>query len=207
MKKICESDEIGAVEAGRKVDVLRAWKSSGVFLGNDESRHSIMAREGPDWERNPTWTEKFKSFRDYQRGRMVMLAGKRGTGKTQLSICLAWSWMHQPNGPRTFLYAVADKIIRQIQEAIGDGAKSAVMERFAKADLLVIDEEDRRARSESADRTFVELFDARYQFRKTTIIVSNRATQDEIQTAVGESIFSRLGEVGGVAWCRWDGFR
>lgn len=166
-----------------------------------------------DAGRHPKWL----AYRDllveqagYARGYLVGLLGISGTGKTQM----ATSVIHRCAGQLlTCRYVKALKLFAEIRKAYTPVARGEsgvsdddLIDRFAKYDLLVIDEAHQRAESIFETNTLISLLDRRYDARKCTIMIANQDRQ-AFAESVGDSIVSRIHEAGEVLTCDWPTFR
>ena len=153
-------------------------------------------------------------------GSIFALAGKRGTGKTQLATNIAGALL-LPN-PRDAsrrdeltwpLYTTAKAYFREIKESWSpteDGrhhaTESDVLERFTLPCLLVIDEAHVRSESKWEDDQLAELVDRRCYRGKDTLILSN-LDRKTLSAALGPSIVSRIHERGSFVEFDWPSFR
>ncbi len=139
------------------------------------------------------------------KGIMVALIGKRGTGKTQLAVDLI---RQQCNAGGWAKYCRAMEFFGAIKSAWKkDGPdEDEMVKRFTRPGLLVIDEAQVRSESKWENDQLTNMVDIRYGDMKDTIFIAN-LTAGEFEKSIGESIYSRLTETGGVIVCDWQSFR
>ena len=156
---------------------------------------------------HPEWTDAFNRAADMLgTGMIVSMLGDRGTGKTQLAICLCRE-LHQRK--KTFRYVTAYEMFSSIKETYRDDSQiseDVVMRYLINPELLVIDELNEANRTTWEGHVLTHLVDIRYQKERDTLLVSNYR-RDQFDDAVGDSIVSRIEETGGYIECRWGSFR
>lgn len=147
-------------------------------------------------------------------GRLCVLSGDRGRGKTQIATYIAWK--RGQNGKRCGLYTRAFDMC----ESIIGFDREEKMARFQRAAFLVVDECHRLEPKHLV--TLESIIDDRYANQRSTIIIGNWVTEAGIQNGeivdgvrlfgLGPSLADRIAEhkankTGGIVWCRWDSYR
>lgn len=181
------------------------------------TRHVNIAlpTEGP-------WFEAAKkAYLALKAGGIVVLYGDRGTGKTFMAYDLAQQSQEFPEPvfppdefghrkPRPAIYRTAMRAFLEIRDTFRRGSEKSeleLMDEFAEAALLVIDEIQERGESAFEDQKLTAIIDARYQHCRPTLIIGNYATKAEFSASVSPSILSRMQEGGGAIHCDWPSFR
>lgn len=137
-------------------------------------------------------------------GALIGLLGNRGTGKTRLA-CEVMRAM----APRFGHYTTAMALFLRLRAACrGDTPESehSITHELASAPLLILDEIQERGETEWEDRVLTHLIDRRYGARLPTLLLANLTTEAFI-AQVGESIYSRMQETGGVMELRGESYR
>lgn len=137
-------------------------------------------------------------------GAIIALVGERGTGKTQLAVsCIRAACRSELQA----VYTTAMDIFIDLRDAYKlQESERAVLLRFQRPALLVIDEAQERGESAWEDRMLTALIDYRYSQMRDTIIISNLKRTD-FEASMGSSIVSRMVETGGIVECNWPSFR
>lgn len=178
-----------------------AWKNAGV-----PARHADFNLA--DVNQKAEWMSKLHALVGMAgRGYLVSLLGDRGTGKTQLAAATIRSHCDHAAKPSA-RYVRAMEFFMAVKESYRqDGpTEAAQIHKFASPSLLVVDEAHERGGSDWENRLFTHLIDLRYAEGRDTILVSNQKPE-AFKASVGESIYSRLVETGGVMVCEWPSFR
>jgi DNA replication protein DnaC len=81
-----------------------------------------------------------------------------------------------------------------------------MLDDFARASLLVIDEIGVGFGSEAEQVQLFDIIDARYKHRRPTILLSNLPAKD-LKTALGERAYDRLREGSQILVCQWGSYR
>ena len=140
-------------------------------------------------------------------GRCLMLFGGVGTGKTHLAASVIGEVV---NGGKTKpVYTTARDMIRSIRAAWGNRQldEMEIINRYALADILVIDEIGVQFGSEAELILMFEIIDKRYGSRLPTVFISNLSLV-EIKQILGDRIIDRIKEDDGlVIEMRWDSKR
>ena len=138
-------------------------------------------------------------------GSLIVLLGKRGTGKTQLAVDLVAD-MCELGGESKYLKVM--DLFREIRSCYRPDGPDEVktIAKLCQYRTLVIDEAHERSDSEWENRTLTNIIDRRYDAMRSTILVSNM-TREAFAAAVGPSIVSRTHESGVVVVCDWPSFR
>lgn len=187
-----EAEEREHKERGRAL-----WDASGV-----PARHSgfDMPKEGP-------WRVAYDDLKvKLGTGFLYVAMGNRGTGKTQIGTCLIGRACFKEL--KNCLYIKALDVFIALREAYrkdGD-AESAVIRRFVKPDLLVIDAMEERGETAFEDRLLNHIIDKRYDNCDDTLLITNQ-TPEAFATSAGASIISRIHETGDKIVCDWESFR
>ncbi|HEX2972655.1 MAG TPA: ATP-binding protein [Tepidisphaeraceae bacterium] len=184
---------------GQSIDAARCWRDSGVperHKGKIKLRHDAT---GP-------WGETYRRLCDrLPQGPLIVLLGKRGTGKTQLAACLLADLCRAGGMVR---YLKTMDLFREIRACYRPDGPNEVktVNQLCRYAGLVLDEAHERSDSEWENRTLSNIVDRRYDAMRTTILVSNM-TKEAFAQAVGPSIVSRIHESGEVVTCDWASFR
>ena len=131
-------------------------------------------------------------------GPLIILIGDRGTGKTVMATW--WAGMMGFG-----LYTKAFDFFAAVRKTYHEDSKvreHEVLERYRKADFLVLDEAQERKESDWENMTLTNLIDKRYDALKPTVIITN-LKQDALDAALGPSIIRRATETGGIVDCNW----
>lgn len=141
------------------------------------------------------YAERF-SVRPATEGTGLMLIGKTGTGKTHLAAAIANKIIE--NGYQA-VYSVADQMIRDIRASWGGkGDESEAIKKFVSPDLLIIDEIGAGHSSESEKTHYFQVINARYEEVKPTILITNLALDELIET-IGDRSVDRMRDASGSA--------
>lgn len=144
---------------------------------------------------------------------ILVLAGARGAGKTQLAILALAKAANQPQNTaydsgivryyrtRTLLGEVKGTYSREASQSESD-----ILRQMAAIRFLVIDEYAAAGLSETDRAILQELFDRRYEDCKRTIIITN-ARRDSLKSVMDDSTLSRTQETGVIFECTWPSFR
>lgn len=138
-------------------------------------------------------------------GGLVVLLGKRGTGKTQLAVCLL---AEACRAGKTGRYLKALDLFREIRNCYRKDGPSELetVDKLCGLGCLVLDEAHERSDSEWENRTLTNIIDRRYDAVRSTVLVSNM-DKAGFAESVGPSIVSRIHECGRTKVCDWASFR
>lgn len=147
-----------------------------------------------------------KMFRDFivseRSWAALLLVGETGTGKTLLACEVAEALME--NLAMSVHYVTAKGLISEIQATYGREGKSEEEEidRFARYDLLMIDEIDVKPDRENANLLLNEVISRRYNANKPVVAITNQPIAT-LARHIGDRAFSRLNEnafIGAFTW-------
>ncbi len=149
---------------------------------------------------------------------ILVLAGTRGTGKTQLAVlALAKAVINCRRSKGGFSYEFdgvghyyrVRTLLGTVKETYSPDEPESEMEllrRLASTPYMVLDEYAAVGLSETDRAILQELFDRRYEQLRRTIIITN-VTRDGLQDVMDDSTLSRIQETGVVLECTWPSFR
>ena len=150
---------------------------------------------------------EFKAHQGHS-GRCMTMLGNTGTGKTHLACAVALCVIKRYGG--TARFSSVSEINRLVRESKSYNAKHSeteVIEAFGNYDLLIVDEVGIQSGSDAESRALFDVFNARYQNMNPTIFISN-LNKDQLKAALGERIYDRIKEGGGVILgFDWDSYR
>jgi hypothetical protein len=135
------------------------------------------------------------------RPQLVMLVGPRGVGKTALACALVRRYREGDAYNRAYIRDTAD-LLNEIIGAPWEH-KNRIRERYRRAGLVVLDELQERDGSRLSELELVGLINARYAARRVTVLLSN-LSREAVPENVGDSIWRRLSEEGGIHVCAWQ---
>ncbi len=150
----------------------------------------------PSSEESKPSSEESKPSQEHS-GRCIVMIGDTGTGKSHLACAVASHVIKKYCG--TARFTSVSEINRLVRESKGYNAKyseTEVIEAFGNYDLLIVDEVGIQSGSDAESRALFDVFNARYQNKKSTIVISN-LNQAQVKEALGQRIFDRLKEGGG----------
>ena len=154
------------------------------------------AKQEEVFNRVVAFSEEFKPSQEHS-GRCIVMIGDTGTGKSHLACAVASLVIKEYCG--TARFTSVSEINRLVRESKGYNAKyseTEVIEAFGNYDLLIVDEVGIQSGSDAESRALFDVFNARYQNMKSTIVISN-LNQAQVREALGQRIFDRLKEGGG----------
>ena len=146
--------------------------------------------------------------------RLLVLAGDRGRGKTQIAAFIAYHRLTKGHDSGVYIRAF------DLLTAISGHDKQTRLSAFQRVPFLCIDEVHT---VEAKHLPVLEsIIDDRYANRRPTMLIGNWMTQEGICSGetvngrringLGETIMDRINEhqkhkTGGVVWCRWNSYR
>ena len=191
----------------RRIDELLG--NSGIpkrFQGKTFDNYQLSkdnAKQEEVFNRIVAFSEEFKPSSEESKpsqehsGRCIVMIGDTGTGKSHLACAVASLVIKEYGG--TARFTSVSEINRLVRESKGYNAKyseTEVIEAFGNYDLLIVDEVGIQSGSDAESRALFDVFNARYQNMKSTIVISN-LNQAQVREALGQRIFDRLKEGGG----------
>lgn len=151
------------------------------------------------------WNEAAaKAWDAIDRGDSVLLAGNRGTGKTQMAVWCGQQMIERR--AKSAQYIKAGHLFRKAIEAMHENRQTRYIESLVKLGLLIIDETHVRGYSDYEDRLLTDIVDLRYDNKRPTVLITNQ-TKEQAAKTFGPSIVSRYTESGQVIECNWKSFR
>lgn len=148
--------------------------------------------------------------------RLLVLAGDRGRGKTQIATFIAHHRL--TNGRDCGIYSRAYDMVRMCEGYDADSRRAILA--FQKVPFLAVDE---CHRIDPKKIHIVEsILDARYANNRTTMLIGNWMTPEGMEHGevvseqqlhgLGPTLMDRVNEhthnrTGGVVWCRWESYR
>jgi len=168
---------------------LMSWKNSGIKERYYDASWDNWIADTPGKKyaidkAKKAWTEN------------IFLAGKNGTGKTYLAMCLT------KDGAT---YKEAADIFREIRNNFNNEQK--ILDSYGSCKLLIIDEVGRQNKNELSDfekNTFFEIIDRRWNNCLPTTLIANMDV-DEVVNLLGAAILDRLRPI--FVYFDWESMR
>jgi DNA replication protein DnaC len=185
---------------------MRLEQAARMFLEGDPPRRN--ARVDPaSLDRSGKWGKLEQHvLAALGKGFLFCLLGTRGCGKTQVAV----EAMRAVAGKlRTVKFCTVMAFFMDVKAGYGhpdNPSEKQVFEAYRKPSLLVVDEAGQRSESEWENRLLGELFNARYNDCKDTLLISNQNV-GEVEASLGPSLISRMQETGAIIECHWKSYR
>jgi len=133
---------------------------------------------------HPQWTDALSKLRErLGRGMICALLGDRGTGKTQMAVCLCW---YTSRTGETYHYMTAYEMFTFVKSTYADKAdmtEEKALRRLTYPGLLVIDELNEANKTTWEGHVLAYIIDKRYAAMKDTLLISNYDI-DQFESAV-----------------------
>lgn len=127
----------------------------------------------------------------------IVMCGLPGTGKTHLACAIARYIAFEG---RTSLFTSAIAAVRRVKQTYHRESmetEQQAIDRFARPDLLIVDEVGVQFGSDTEKMILFEIINNRYEQMKPTILISN-LSEPELAGFVGDRAMDRMREGGGV---------
>jgi DNA replication protein DnaC len=137
----------------------------------------------------------------------LLMLGRPGTGKNMLAACICKEVVGQGH---TALHTTAMRLVRKIKTSWGKDSEKdeqAMIDQFAKPDLLVVDEVGVQFGSVTEKILLFEAINGRYENMRPTILISNLSL-DDVEKFMGVTLVDRFHEgKSAVMVFDWDSYR
>jgi DNA replication protein DnaC len=139
-------------------------------------------------------------------GWSLILCGNVGTGKTHLACAIALAAIEADLQPRYETVLSAMRSIKETYSKASEITEQQAINTLVNYDLLILDEIGVQTGSEYEKTLLFEVINERYQWRKSTILISN-LTREMLGDYLGERTMDRFKETGGVVPFGWESQR
>lgn len=140
---------------------------------------------------------------DAPRGATTVIIGPRGTGKTQVAVEVARLCLTDECSVEYLTPVDLFLALRSARRWASELGELETFNRFAGCQLLIVDEIGQSIGTPEEAAIFFRLIDKRYSELKRTILIGNFPASS-LESVLGPSIVSRVGEGGGIIDCtRW----
>jgi DNA replication protein DnaC len=135
-------------------------------------------------------------------GEWLVLAGKRGTGKSHLAVAIMLDVMKRGTPA---LFRSVPEMLDELRQSNWDNTYHARMKQLREIPCLVLDDlgKERASTTDTGVEYLYQILDFRYRYEHQTIITTNAQDQNELAQWSHADYFvpllSRLNEMG--AWC------
>ena len=140
-------------------------------------------------------------------GLSAVFCGKPGTGKTHLAVGVG---LHAMAHGKLVLFSTVQRMIRRVKDSWRNNvteSESDVIGLLVQPDLLIIDEIGVQFGSDFERNLMFDILNERYEKRRPSLLISN-LTPREVKAFLGERVYDRLREDGGVCIpFDWDSYR
>jgi DNA replication protein DnaC len=200
--------EAKEAEAAKSRMIAEAHRKNGLPDLFDEKRFADFSASTDRQKRALSITSKFaESFiANQESGNSLILAGKPGTGKTHLAAAVLNAVCDA--GIRGYFISAA-KAIRLVKDTYrrdSERSEQQALDSLIEQPLLILDEVGVQVGSEHEKMLMFEIINERYQWRMSTILISNLYVK-EISDFLGDRVVDRFRENGAVVAFDWESHR
>lgn len=117
----------------------------------------------------------------------LLLLGKKGTGKSHLSVAVARTW------PKDFQFVTQSQLLIRLRDSYRDQSVKSPVARAQSVPLLILDEAGLSGGGKDEMPMLHEVLCHRYNEKLPTVITSNLIVK-ELEPVLGERIYDRLTE-------------
>lgn len=145
---------------------------------------------------------ELQAIRAAMKGEWLVLAGKRGTGKSHLAVAIMLNVMGRGIPA---LFRSVPEMLDELRDANRNNTYHAKMKQLKDVSCLVLDDlgKERATETDTGVEYLFQILDFRYRNDRQTIVTTNALDQSELVRWSKEEYFvpllSRLNEMG--AWC------
>jgi len=139
-------------------------------------------------------------------GWSLILCGNVGTGKTHLACGIALAVIDAGKQARYETVLTAMRSIKATYSKDSPIDEQEAIDTLVNYDLLILDEVGVQTGTEYEKTLLFEVINERYQWRKSTILISN-LTREALAAYLGERTIDRFRETGGVVPFSWESQR
>lgn len=168
----------------------------------DRHRGTVFDRND---EAAVAWRRALDALRQQDRlGRgMFVLMGPNGRGKTQLAVEVVRALCAITI---RCLYATAQAVASDFTDAAFTGRLAETFARYSAPQMLVLDDVQNVALTDTARTRLVDLVDMRYRAERGLLLVTNQ-TESALAESLGNQVMQRVAECGGYVRCTWPALR
>lgn len=149
---------------------------------------------------NKTWMNKYEFMKEHlQNNAIYAFCGQRGTGKTQMAVCLIRHFCHTTLKTAKYC-SIMDFFIDLKLTYNKNGhrnTEAGVVAEYSAPELLVMDECHERGETNWENIMFTYLIDKRYMANKCCTILICNQPPDTFKENIGFSITDRMADKGG----------
>lgn len=177
------------------------------FLGKTLKSYQVKFEE-----QKPIVNSAINFAKEFQQpshsGRCLIFIGNAGTGKTHIGCAIGLHVIKNCGGTARFTsVSEINRLVRESKSFNSEYTETEIIDAFGNYDLLIVDEVGIQSGTDAESRALFDVFNARYQNVKPTIVISN-LTKDQLIVALGERIVDRLKEGGGeILSFNWQSYR
>ena len=177
------------------------------FLGKTLKSYQVKFEE-----QKPIVNSAINFAKEFQQsshsGRCLIFIGNAGTGKTHIGCAIGLHVIKNCGGTARFTsVSEINRLVRESKSFNSEYTETEIIDAFGNYDLLIVDEVGIQSGTDAESRALFDVFNARYQNVKPTIVISN-LTKDQLTVALGERIVDRLKEGGGeILSFNWQSYR